>query len=134
MTVLSVGIMAVLTGVLSALNLQKDAALRYRAGLILQETLAETALTEYDGQPRQGLSSDGVFSWSVGGEPWVGAPRIAPPRREAKTEADKEHVEARALVSNVLQVRVDVSWETSKGSRRVTATQLVHVRLAEETP
>jgi len=94
MTVLSVGIMAVLTGVLSALDLQKDAAMRYRAGLILQEKLAETALTPYDGQPGQGLSADGVFSWSVSGEPWGGAPRFEQPRRDPKSEEEKEQAES----------------------------------------
>jgi prepilin-type N-terminal cleavage/methylation domain-containing protein len=136
MTVFSVGIMAVLTAVLSALDLQKDSTLRYRAGLILQEKLAETALVPYSGQPMRGISADGVFSWTVAGEPWTGAPQVG--KKKAKTvrkprtsrgRVKTEEPETENTSSRLFQVSVDVSWQAGKGTRSINATQLVHVSL-----
>ncbi len=121
MTLFSVGIMAVLTAVLSVLDLQKDSALRFRAGLILQEKLAETVMVPYDGQPVRGISSDGVFSWTVVGEPWIEAPRIPTKKKEKNKETGTD-----SLSDRVIQVIVDVSWQTGEGSRSINATQLVH--------
>ena len=117
-TVFAVGIMAVLTAVLSALDLQKDSALRYRAGLILQDKLAETLLVPYSGEPLRGISADGLFSWTVTGEPWTGAPQIG----------DQEQEEATARPScQLFAVIVDVSWQTTRGPRSIAADQLVRV-------
>ncbi len=129
--VFSVGIMAVLTAVLSVLELQKDSALRYRAGLILQEKLAETVMVPYDGQPARGLSPDGVFSWTVAGESWTEAPqtpiKVSPQsNRGRNNKREMKDTGTYNLSDRVLQVVVDVSWQTSAGSRSINATQLVH--------
>ena len=127
--------MSVLTAVLSVLDLQKDSALRYRAGLILQEKLAETVMTPYDGQPMRGISSDGVFSWTVAGGPWTEAPQAmtGKPRKTRdwrsstrRNRSQKEESGTDNLSGRVIQVVVDVSWQTSEGSRSISATQLVH--------
>ena len=138
MTVFAVGIMAVLVAILAALDLQKDSALRYRAGLILEEKLAETVLVPYDGQPRQGVSADGMFSWTVAGEPWNGAPQMnvpkpkstknkstRKPRGTRNTKDVKEDDEAK-VTSRLLRVAVDVSWRIGDGTRSISAVQLVH--------
>ena len=126
-TVFSVGIMAVLTAVLSVLDLQKDAALRYRAGLILQEKLAETVMVSYNGQPARGISPDGVFSWTVAGELWTEAPQI-PAKKTKKTKNSRERKDTGtdSLSDRIIQVVVDVSWQTGEGPRSIKATQLVH--------
>ncbi len=122
LTVFAVGIMAVLTAVLSALNLQKDASLRLRAGLVLQDKLAETFLIPYDGSPASGLSADGLFRWTVAGETWAGAPQITDDAAENPT-------------SELVQVAVAVNWESTRGTRSLTATQLVRILAApQETP
>lgn len=133
MTVFAVGIMAVLTAVLSVLELQKDAALRYRAGLILQEKLAETTMISYDGQPVRGLSPDGIFTWTIAGEPWAAAPQALtkkeknnPRSRNGKTTGESKESGTGNLSDRIIQVVVDVSWQTSEGSRSINATQLVH--------
>ena len=133
MTLMSVGIMAVLTAVLSGLNLQKDAALRHRAGLILQDKLAETSFTIYDGKPIQGITSDGVFSWTVSGVPWPGAPRLLAPSRTGSQTGDGNPETSDGITRQVIEVTVDVSWDSGRGFRHVAASQLVHVpRLVEE--
>lgn len=142
MTLFAVGIMAVLTSVLSVLELQKDAALRYRAGLILQEKLAETVLVPYDGQPVRGLSPDGVFSWSMVGEAWADAPEVPAFQpetggrgRNRKSPSEMNDTGTGNLSGRIIQVAVDVSWQTSEGSRSINATQLVHqARQAGGTP
>ena len=127
MTVFSVGIMAVLTAVLSVLDLQKDSALRYRAGLILQEKLAETVMVPYDGQPVRGISPDGVFSWTVAGEVWNEAPRTTIKKtKKTKNSRKKTETGTDSLSDRIIQVVVEVSWQTSEGSRSIHATQLVH--------
>ena len=119
-TVFAVGIMAVLTAVLSALDLQKDSALRYRAGLILQDKLAETLLVPYSGEPLRGISADGLFSWTVTGEPWTGAPKA--------NDQEQEEEEATARPScQLFAVIVDVSWQTTRGPRSIAADQMVRV-------
>ena len=122
MVVFSVGIMAVLTSVLSALDLQKDSTLRYRAGLILQEKLAEPVLVPYNGQPIRGISADGVFNWAVAGEPWTGAPQV-----EKKKPKDGKKTKTEDTSSELFQMAVEVSWQTNKGTRSINATQLVHL-------
>lgn len=128
MTVFSVGIMAVLTSVLSALDLQKDSTLRYRAGLILQEKLAESVLVPYNGQPMRGISSDGVFSWTVAGEPWEGAPQVEKKKSRKSNKREKEKESSTDKTSSSLfRIAVDVSWQTNRGTRSIKATQLVHL-------
>ena len=137
LTVFSVGIMAVLVAVLAALDLQKDSALRYRAGLILEEKLAETVLVPYNGKPMQGVSADGLFSWTVTGETWTGAPQLnagrskstkKPKRTNNKRTAKDENEDDTVNVSSrLLRVAVDVSWRTGDGTRSISAIQLVHV-------
>ena len=122
MVVFSVGIMAVLTSVLSALDLQKDSTLRYRAGLILQEKLAEPVLVPYNGQPIRGISADGVFNWAVAGEPWTGAPQV-----EKKKPKDGKKTKTEDTSSELFQMAVEVSWQTNRGTRSISATQLVHL-------
>jgi len=134
MVVFSVGIMAVLTSVLSALDLQKDSTLRYRAGLILQEKLAESVLVPYNGQPMRGISSDGVFSWTVSGEPWTGAPQVEKKKTQVikktkvtrKTKGGKK-AKTDDTASEIFQMAVEVIWQTNKGTRSINATQLVHL-------
>ncbi|RKX33860.1 MAG: hypothetical protein DRP71_09045 [Verrucomicrobia bacterium] len=128
MVVFSVGIMAVLTSVLSALDLQKDSTLRYRAGLILQEKLAESILVPYNGQPMRGISADGVFSWTVAGEPWTGAPQVEKKKTKVsrKTKGGKK-AKSEDASSELFQMAVEVSWQTNKGTRSINATQLVHL-------
>lgn len=141
MTVFAIGIMAVLTAVLSTLDLQKDSTLRFRAGLILQEKLAETVMVPYGGQPARGISPDGIFSWTVSGTPWTDAPNV-PKLITSNIESHqtgqnrnstgkisrrgKEKSGADSLEDRVILVVVDVSWKTSEGSRSIQATQLVH--------
>ncbi len=131
MAVFSVGIMAVLTSVLSALDLQKDSTLRYRAGLILQEKLAESVLVPYNGQPMRGISADGVFSWTVAGEPWEGAPQVEKKKTKTSTKREKGKKEREPSTdktsSSLFQIAVDVSWQTNRGTRSINATQLVHL-------
>ena len=137
LTVFSVGIMAVLVAVLAALDLQKDSALRYRAGLVLEEKLAETVLVPYDGKPMQGISADGLFSWSVTGETWTGAPQLIAgsskntkqPKRtdNRKKVKDEQKDDAVDVSSRLLRVAVDVSWRTGDETRSISAVQLVHV-------
>lgn len=133
MTVFAVGIMAVLVAILAALDLQKDSTLRYRAGLILEEKLAETVLVPYNGQPMQGVSADGLFSWTVAGEPWTGAPQtnaLSSKRKKKPTKTkstkDVEDDDVVKITSRLLQVAVDVSWRTGEGTRSISAVQLVH--------
>ena len=128
MVVFSVGIMAVLTSVLSALDLQKDSTLRYRAGLILQEKLAESILVPYNGQPMRGISADGVFSWTVAGEPWTDAPQVEKKKTKVsrKTKGGKK-AKTDDASSELFQMVVEVSWQTNKGTRSINATQLVHL-------
>ncbi len=122
MAVFSIGIMAVLTSVLSALNLQKDSTFRYRAGLILQEKLVESVLIPYNGQPMRGISADGVFNWTVAGEPWTGAPQV-----EKKKTKDGKKAKTDDASSELIQMAVEVSWSTNRGTRSIHATQLVHL-------
>lgn len=119
LAVFSIGIMAVLTGVLSTLNLQKDSALRYRAGLLLQDKMLQLNELSYTGGVSQGLSPDGVFSWSISGEPWTGAPRPKKKSRNRRTFAPEPE--------QLSQVLVQVSWQSPRGPRQVTATQLVRI-------
>ncbi len=78
-------------------------------------------MVPYDGQPVRGISSDGVFSWTVVGEPWIEAPRIPTKKKEKNKETGTD-----SLSDRVIQVIVDVSWQTGEGSRSINATQLVH--------
>ncbi len=127
MAIFAIGIMAVLTAVLSALNLQKDSALRYRASLILHDKLMETSLISYNGEPMRGLSADGVFSWTVAGERWAAAPeRDDQKKSSSKGRQKNQENETPDLASLVYQVAVDVSWETRRGTRHLNATQLVN--------
>ena len=119
LAILSTGLVAVLTAVLSALDLQKDSAKRYRAGLILQEKLGEVTTVPYRGRYMRGVSPDSLFSWSVNGAPWAGAPKL-PPTKGRTAAVD-------TLVNQVFEVEVDVSWWTTKGIRNIRATQLVRV-------
>lgn len=118
LTVFSVGIMAVLTAVLSSLNLQKETALRYRAALVLQQKLTEVAAEPFDGAARYGQTPDGVFTWSVTGTPW-GEEERRDPRRARRRRDD------RPTPGQMFEVAVNVRWETHKGERNVAATQLV---------
>ncbi|MCK9995634.1 MAG: hypothetical protein KAH56_05050 [Candidatus Krumholzibacteria bacterium] len=133
MAVFSIGIMAVLTSVLSALDLQKDSTLRYRAGLILQEKLAESVLVPYNGEPMRGISADGVFSWTVAGEPWTGAPRVEKKKtktnktKTSKTRGKEKEPKTDDALIELFQMAVNVSWQTNKGTRSINATQLVHL-------
>ena len=122
MAVLAVGIMAVLTAVLSVLDLQKNSAQRYRAGLILQDRLGAIVFGQYNGEPLRGLSDDGLFSWTVAGEPWTGAPHMQ----------NKEEPDAEGVLDNLFQVSVDVSWQTNHGKRSINASQLVQISPQEE--
>ena len=107
-----VGLVAVLASILSTLALQRDSAHRVRAGLVLQETLAELAVEPYDGQERQGSSADGTYAWTIQGRPWtvgeIGAVAVAD-----------------SLRSQVFAVEVQVSWMSRRGERSIGAHQLV---------
>jgi type II secretory pathway pseudopilin PulG len=118
LTVFSVGIMAVLTAVLSSLNLQKETALRYRAGLVLQQKLIEVASEQFTGAASYGQTADGVFNWSVTGNLW-GEEERRDPRRPRRRNPD------RLPPGQMFEVSVNVSWQTKKGERKVAATQLV---------
>lgn len=122
LTVLAVGIMAVLTGVLSTLQLQKDAAMRFRAGLIMQDKLAEAFFAPYDGQTRAGTSVDGLFIWTIAGEPWADMPQVI--KEDSKPEDGQTDADT---ADEIFQIAIDVSWQTTRGTRRLTATQLVRV-------
>ena len=117
LTLLAVGIVGVLSAVLAALDLQQDAAMRYRAGLILQDKLSETLLVPYGGETARGVSADGLFSWTIIGAPWQGLTQAAErtrPEADGAEDADR-----------LYEIRVEVSWETGAGIRRLNATQLV---------
>ncbi|MBU8869871.1 MAG: prepilin-type N-terminal cleavage/methylation domain-containing protein [Gemmatimonadales bacterium] len=126
LAILAIGLVAVLTAVLSALNLQKDSANRFRAGLILQEKLSEITMVQYNGRTMHGVSPDSLFSWSVRGAPWAGAPPELPDAKGRTAAAD-------TLVNPVFEVEVDVSWWTTRGTRTLSATQLVRVFSDMET-
>ena len=112
LTLLAVGLVAVLTSALAALDLQKDSAMRTRAGFILRDKLAETQLAPYGGETVRGVSTDGRFEWSIVGVPWSG---------DARNDAD-----GRGGVA-VYEVVVDVAWMEDGSPRSVAATQLVTV-------
>jgi len=118
LTLLAVGLVAVLTGVLTALDVQKDTALRYRAGLLLQDKLAETLLVPYGGEAVRGVSADGCFDWTVIGAPWDDGIR---------DPADGNDGQVR-----IYEIVVDVSWQTDDGTRHLSATQLVGAALETE--
>jgi prepilin-type N-terminal cleavage/methylation domain-containing protein len=122
LTILAVGIMAVLTGVLSTLRLQKDTAMRFRAGLIMQDKLAEAFFVSYDGQRWTGTSADGLFNWTIAGEPWADMPQIV--TEDSKPGATRPDGDT---ACEIFLVAIDVSWQTTRGTRRLTATQLVQV-------
>ena len=119
LAVFSIGIMAVLTGVLATLDLQKDSALRYRAGLILQDKLLQLSELPYGGGSSQGMSPDGVFNWSISGEPWSAAIVSAKKNRNRREFAPAP--------DQISQVLVQVNWQSPRGMRQVTATQLVRI-------
>lgn len=118
MTVVSVGIVAVLSAALSTLALQKDAALRLRAGLILQDRLGEVTHAPYAGQAMRGTSTDGCFTWTVTAAPWV-----------QPTLSDTDQLDAPARLYEVI---VEVRWATPRGGRNLLAHQLVAVVAAPE--
>lgn len=122
MTVLAVGVMAVLTAILSVLDLQKDSAQRFRAGLVLQDKLGAMAFAPYNGEPMRGISADGLFTWTISGTPWTGAPHL-----EGMEKPDDEN-----KLANLFQVSVVVSWLTTKGTRSIDASQLVQILPAVE--
>lgn len=124
LTLLAVGIVGVLTAVLSALDLQKDTAMRYRAGLILQDKLAEIQLVPYHGEAIRGLSADGQFAWTVLAAPWQGMPESAERNRR-----DRDSDEA---AIDLYEVHVEVSWSAGAATRRLSATELVCVSPREE--
>lgn len=124
LAVFSIGIMSVLTGVLATLDLQKDSALRYRAGLILQDKLLQLNESPYGGGTSQGMSPDGVFNWSISGEPWAAAPA---PSKKKRNRRDFE-----PAPDPISQVSVQVSWQSPRGMRQVKATQLVRISHLEE--
>lgn len=112
LAVLGIGLVAVLASILSTLELQRDSAHRVRAGLVLQETLAELASGPYDGQGRQGVSPDGRYAWRIEGSPWTvgdASPATVPD----------------SLRSQVFDVEVQVSWTSRRGERSIAARQLV---------
>ena len=117
LTLLAVGIVGVLTAVLSALDLQQDTTMRYRAGLILQDKLAEVSLATYGGEIARGVSADGRFSWTIIGTPWQGRP--------SEDGRDGDRTDEDGI--DLYEVRVEVSWETNRGIRRLSATQLASV-------
>ena len=124
LAVFSVGILAVLTGILSTLNLQKDTALRCRAGLILQEQTLQLNEAPYGGGVSQGVSSDGIFQWKITAEPWSAAPMTKKKsRRRSVTKEDHQEM---------AQVRVEVSWQSPRGPRMIKASQLVRVLFSQE--
>ena len=126
LAVFAIGLLAVLTAILSALDLQKDSERRYRAGLILQEKLVEMSVGNYDGMPMQGVSSDGVFNWSARGKTWTGLPEVLN-RSDRTSDAD-------SLSRQLIEVAVDVSWKTTNGARSLQATQLVWIPTGFEDP
>lgn len=123
LTLLAVGIVGVLTAVIAALQLQEDAKLRYRAGLILNDRLGETALGAYRGETVRGVSADGLFEWTIAGTPWQGLPR---------EEARQPGEEGTEIADRLCEVRVEVSWRTPRGPRHVQASQLVSLPPGEE--
>lgn len=124
LTVLAVGVMVVLTAILSVLDLQKDSAQRFRASLVLQDKLGAVAFTPYNGEPMRGLSTDGLYSWTVSGSPWTGAPHLE----------DKKKPDGESNTANLFQVTVNVSWLTTRGTRSASASQLVQVLPNMEGP
>lgn len=129
LTVFSVGIMAVLSAVLSSLNLQKDTALRYRGSLVLQERLAQLSGEPFDGLAAYGKTADGLYSWSITGTPWGVVERARNRARRARSEGIQP--------GQLYEVAVVVTWETHRGARSVSATQLLRAGApapAEEEP
>lgn len=126
LTVFSVGIMAVLSAVLSSLNLQKDTALRYRAALVLQERLTDLTSEPFDGLAAYGKSADGVYSWSVTGTPWGVVERARNRARRTRTEGIQP--------GQMYQVSVVVNWETHRGPRQISATQLLRAGAPAPAP
>ena len=124
LAILATGLVAVLTAVISALDLQKDSAKRVRAGLVLQEKLGLVTATPYDRRSLRGVTPDSVFTWTITGAPWRGAPR--------EQQNDGRGAAIEPLANQVLEVEVDVSWWTRRGVRSVRATQLVRTSPGQE--
>ena len=108
LTLLAVGIVAVLGATFSILDLQREGALRHRAGSILEGKLEEIAWEGFDDAEARGLATDRRFQWTVTARPW-GSP-----------------------ASGLREVTVVVDWRTADGSHRVRATQLVRSRGGRE--
>ncbi|MFO7608617.1 MAG: prepilin-type N-terminal cleavage/methylation domain-containing protein [Candidatus Krumholzibacteriia bacterium] len=121
LTLFAVGLVTILAGLLGALDLQKDSALRWRAALLLEEKLAESFLFPARGADGRGTSPDGVFAWTVTAKPWP-----APPAAAGPSGGPSEQVSPAPPAAPVLrEVTVEVSWRTPRGVRRVAASQLV---------
>ena len=116
LTLLAVGTVGVLSAVLSALDVQRDAALRHRAVLLLQDKVAEVRVAPYGGGTTGGVTDDGLLRWTVVGAPWEAAPE-APRQGRRRRGAPVE-------VLPVYEVRVDVTWPGARGEGRVWATAL----------
>jgi prepilin-type N-terminal cleavage/methylation domain-containing protein len=119
LTLLAVGTVGVLSAVLSALDVQRDAALRHRAGLLLQDKLAEVRVAPYAGRTTGGVTDDGLLRWTVVGAPWEGSPEM-PHQGRRRRGAPIE-------VLPVYEVRVEVAWQGARGEGRVAATGLAGV-------
>ncbi len=128
LTLFAVGLVSVLGGILSALDLQKDSALRWRAGLLLEEKLADAFLQQATTGSAQGVSADGVFHWTTTLQAWDGA---SPARDDkARKGEDTRKSDVKVTTLDLREVAVEVRWETRKGLRRLHASQVVNVPAA----
>jgi len=117
LTLLAVGLVTVLSASLAALNLQKDTTLRWRAGLLLDEKLADTYLQSTTAETAQGVSADGVFHWLLTSRPW-GEP--------AESETESKDSGAAVIQNLVLrEITIEVRWETARGVRSISASQVI---------
>jgi prepilin-type N-terminal cleavage/methylation domain-containing protein len=121
LALLAVGTVGVLSAVLAARAAPRDAALRHRAALLLQDKYGEILTAPYAGESIHGVSDDGLMRWTVIGVPWEGAPE-RPVEGRRRRGAPVE-------VLPIYEVRVDVSWRSHRGEGRVETRGLVGAAL-----
>ena len=108
LAVLSVGVVTVLGALVSTLELQHETGLRYRAGEVLQDVLAEAARPGAAREGASGTATDTRFRWRLR---WQACDEMGAPESGA--------------ASRLHRVVVEVEWSTTRGARHLQASQWV---------
>lgn len=118
LAILSIGLVAILGGLVSSVNLQKEAQKRYQAGLLLQSKLGQLVSSGYDGRHLHGTTLDSLYSWSVDGHLWQGP--------NDQTQANDGNA------VQLIEAQVSVSWQGSRGKSLIEVVQLIKSRSNQE--